>query len=171
MKRPVLLLVGAGTLVLAACGRGDISANVVPQPTSVLSVPTDAPDTADTSGEVVNTAADGGAASALTGNAENGEALFNTMLETSSGSWMCASCHSTADARLVGPGLGGLNTRADTRVEGEDAVTYVHQSIVDPNAFLAPGDPAYPENLMPQNYGEVLTEDQINDLIAYVLSL
>jgi mono/diheme cytochrome c family protein len=40
-------------------------------------------------------------------------------------------------------------------------------SIVPPDENGVP----YPENLMPQNYGEVLTEDQLNDLVAYVLSL
>ncbi len=160
MKRAALLLTACALmLVMAACGRGDISANVPPQPTSVLSVPTAAP--AD--------AANADATDAVA--AERGQAIFNTMLETSSGSWMCASCHSTAAVRLVGPGLGGVSTVAGERVAGEDALTYLHNSIVQPNDFIVPANPEYPANLMPANYGEVLTEDQISDLIAYLLSL
>ena len=48
------------------------------------------------------------------------------------------------------------------------AVEYLHTSIVEPNNFVVEG---YPENLMPQVYAEALSEDQINNLVAYLLTL
>lgn len=34
-----------------------------------------------------------------------------------------------------------------------------------------PAEPAYPENIMPTNYGELFSEEEIQDIIAYILSL
>lgn len=50
----------------------------------------------------------------------------------------------------------------------DQIVTYLHTSIVDPSAYVVPGSP---DNLMPKVYGEILTEDDINNLIAYLLTL
>jgi cytochrome c2 len=49
-----------------------------------------------------------------------------------------------------------------------DPVAYIRESILDPSAFLVPG---FPDNLMPKTYGELFTPDEINDLIAYLLTL
>ncbi|GEM_PF-3298815 len=50
----------------------------------------------------------------------------------------------------------------------EDIVTYIHTSIISPSEFVVPG---FPDLLMPQIYEQVLSEQQINDLIAYLLVL
>jgi cytochrome c oxidase subunit 2 len=43
---------------------------------------------------------------------------------------------------------------------------YLHQSIMEPSAFVVEG---YPD-VMPHTYGETLTDQQISDLIAYLLT-
>ena len=90
---------------------------------------------------------------------------------------MCSACHSVSEdeLRLVGPGLWDIGNRsAEERLsetDDETVVEYIYASIVNPQAYIVPGDPAYPENLMPPNYEEVLTEDELNGVIAYLLSL
>jgi cytochrome c2 len=109
------------------------------------------------------------------GDIANGEALFAESYTTNTGIWMCSNCHSVDEAqtRLVGPGLYGLYERTERlEASGErNLVAYIHKSISNPQAYVVPDDLAYPENLMPQNYTELLTEQEINDLAAYVLSL
>ncbi len=64
----------------------------------------------------------------------------------------------------------GATTLSEEELEAMAAerVEYIYTAIVDPNAFVAEGMPA---NVMPQNFGEVLTEQDINDLVAYIVSL
>lgn len=103
------------------------------------------------------------------GDPARGEELFNAMFSTASGSFMCATCHRTdSDERLIGPGMLTLSERAGQRVEGESAVEYIYNSIVDPSAYVVQD---YPDALMPQNYAEILEDQDIYDLIAYLMSL
>jgi mono/diheme cytochrome c family protein len=70
----------------------------------------------------------------------------------------CGGCHALAEAGTngaVGPNL-------DESLQGKDA-EYVRQAIVEPNAEVAEG---YAPNVMPQNYGEQLSDKQIDDLVA-----
>ncbi|WP_345323774.1 hypothetical protein [Candidatus Villigracilis proximus] len=39
---------------------------------------------------------------------------------------------------------------------------------MEPNAFIVPG---YPSGQMIQNFGQILTEEQINDLIAFLMTM
>lgn len=102
----------------------------------------------------------GGAA----GTASNGEALFKQALVGQNPG--CATCHSLDGTQLVGPTLQGVADRAATRVEGESAEEYLHKSLVEPNAHVVEG---YVEGVM-QSYKD-LSEAQINDLVAYLLTL
>lgn len=106
-------------------------------------------------------------------NAAQGQVLFNEPHETANGVWACSQCHSvTADEmRLIGPGLYNIGVRAETRIAGQTAYDYLHNSIIHPNDFIAPGDPPYPAGLMPQNFVDMLTEQEINDIIAYLMTL
>lgn len=80
----------------------------------------------------------------------------------------CAACHSTSgDAVIVGPSLAGVATRAETRVAGLDARAYIEQSILDPSAYVNPGY----NDLMPKTFGSVYTAEEIDALVAFLLTL
>jgi mono/diheme cytochrome c family protein len=71
----------------------------------------------------------------------------------------CASCHTFAPAgstATVGPNL-------DESLEGDDA-TSIRQSIVEPSAEVVSGF----QPIMPGDYGQKLSEKQLNDLIAFL---
>jgi cytochrome c551/c552 len=79
----------------------------------------------------------------------------------------CMSCHSTDGTKIVGPSWQGLADRAATRVDGLSAVDYLRQSIKEPTAYVVEGyDP-----VMPAVFGESLSDDDIDNVIAYILSL
>ena len=69
--------------------------------------------------------------------------------------------------KIIGPSFYGIADRAGERVPGLTAEEYLHQSIVEPNAFVVPG---YPSGQMIQNFGQILTEEQIQDLIAFLMT-
>lgn len=99
----------------------------------------------------------------------NGERWFNTEFETSSGIWVCSTCHSLVEGEVkVGPSLYGIAERAATRVEGQLAERYIYNSIVHPNEYVVEG---FAQGLMPQNYAEILTETQLLELTAYLMTL
>ena len=105
---------------------------------------------------------------------EMGMTIFNTSHDLPSGQvWMCSQCHSVTpdEMRLIGPGLWNVGVRAETRVAGQDAITYIYTSIVHPNDYIVQGDPAYPENLMPNDFGQIFSEDDLANLAAYLLTL
>ncbi len=82
----------------------------------------------------------------------------------------CYGCHTLADAQAsgsVGPVLDGIGQTAATRVEGLQAQEYLRQSILEPGAFVVPG---YADGLMPSNLGERMTPEEIDTLVAYLLS-
>ena len=80
----------------------------------------------------------------------------------------CADCHTLTDLDHLGPGFEGLAERAETRVPGLSAEEYIRQSIVDPAAFIVEGN--WPEDeFMPTNYGEAYSEQDINDLVAFLM--
>jgi mono/diheme cytochrome c family protein len=86
----------------------------------------------------------------------------------------CAGCHGEpGGAGLVGPNLGGIATRAGTRVPGQSAEEYITTSIVNPNDYVVSECPAGPcaAGLMPQTYGQTLTEQELDGLVQYLLTL
>jgi cytochrome c551/c552 len=96
-----------------------------------------------------------------------GKELFHqTTIESAPG---CMTCHSTRpDKVIVGPSLAGIANRAGVRVTGQTAEDYLHNSILDPNLYVVDG---FSSGLMYQNYKNVLTDEQISDLIAYLSTL
>lgn len=80
----------------------------------------------------------------------------------------CASCHSLIpDAVIVGPSLAGIATRADGRVSGQDARTYLYTSILRPGAYVVDGF----ENLMPENFGKKLAGEEVDALVIFLQTL
>lgn len=81
---------------------------------------------------------------------------------------ICATCHSLEpEVVIVGPSLAGIAGRAIERVPGLSAAEYLRASILDPGAYVVAGF----QNVMAKNLGEVLNSDQINDIIAFLLTL
>jgi cytochrome c553 len=101
---------------------------------------------------------------------DRGRVLFMTM--QADAGFACATCHYTdSTTRLIGPGLVNLRERFETYEVTIDFETYLRESILNPDDFITPGNPLYPSGVMPQNYARILTEAQVNDLVAFLLNL
>jgi len=142
----------------AAANPTALPATPIP-PTATVGVPA----TATTARTAPATAASGGGGGAApAGNPARGQQVFN-------GVGTCSSCHNVAnETTLVGPGLKGIATRAGTRKPGMSASDYLHESIISPNAFVVSG---FQPGIMPQNFKQMLSTQQIDDLVAYLLTL
>jgi mono/diheme cytochrome c family protein len=148
-----LLLV---TVLLAACGGdgGDTNGGA-------------------TNGETTN--GEAGAPSGETaGDPAAGEELYQMATIADTGAPGCTTCHSVepTDDPLqpspVGPSHYGLANRAGDYVEGMSAEEYIRESIVAPDEHIVEG---YQPGVMYQNYEEDLTSEQIDNLVAYLLTL
>jgi cytochrome c oxidase subunit 2 len=82
----------------------------------------------------------------------------------------CGACHSLSAASLagiVGPALDGIGTWGADRVEGQDAQTYIRNSIVEPNAYVEKG---YAPGVMPQDFSTRISQEQLDVLVSYLAS-
>jgi mono/diheme cytochrome c family protein len=81
----------------------------------------------------------------------------------------CGACHAIdgVSTGTVGPGLSDIAEVAATRVEGMTAEEYIRESILMPNAHIVEG---FPENVMPQNFDERLNQEQLSDLVTFLLA-
>jgi mono/diheme cytochrome c family protein len=73
----------------------------------------------------------------------------------------CGSCHifEAADSKgTVGPNL-------DKYLEPDDNKAGIEEMIVDPNAEIAEG---YSANVMPPNFGETLSSEEVKQLVAFL---
>lgn len=71
----------------------------------------------------------------------------------------CGACHQLSAAGSkggVGPSLNGI---------GKDSAAMLKESIVNPNKVVEGG---YPKNVMPANFGQMLSAEQIAALVAYL---
>jgi cytochrome c2 len=78
----------------------------------------------------------------------------------------CMTCHSLDGTTLVGPSLQGISERAATRIDGVAAEDYIRQSIQQPWQFVAPGY----SDAMPKTYGERLSEEDVDHLVAFLMT-
>jgi ferredoxin/cytochrome c2/succinate dehydrogenase hydrophobic anchor subunit len=115
-------------------------------------------------GEVFNIAINDSPVAAV---ADAGRSLyFEGTLGTNAG---CRICHSLDPGlTLVGPSLDGVATRAASRISGLSAEEYLRQSILDPDAYVVAG---FPAGQMLQNFGTLLTAEDIDNLVAFLLTL
>jgi len=80
----------------------------------------------------------------------------------------CATCHALVpDTIIIGPSLAGVATRAETRVEGQTADEYIQLSILRPGDYLVEGF----NNVMITNFSKELTNEDMNALVAFLLTL
>jgi cytochrome c2 len=102
------------------------------------------------------------------GDAAHGEVIFREGLGAAPS---CISCHAFGTrAFRLGPNLVGIAARTAVRLKDEEGAAvrdYLWQSIVDPGAFIVPGY----RGMMYPRYGELLTPQDIADLVAYLLTL
>jgi cytochrome c2 len=99
--------------------------------------------------------------------AKAGEELFKqTIIDTQAG---CATCHSVeAGVVIVGPSMAGIAGRAGSTVSGMSAEEYLRQSILEPDSHLVEG---FPSGTMPQVWSDVHSTDQVDQLVAYLMTL
>jgi nitric oxide reductase subunit C len=105
-----------------------------------------------------------------------GESLFRSSPPA------CFTCHSASPGVvLAGPPVAGMARRAAEVVESgkytgsaTNAEEYIRESILEPHAHITEGPDFYAVNgrsIMPDNYGESLTPEQIDHLVDYLMSL
>jgi len=135
-----------GLLVLATLGLYTLVANMIPQVQS--EVPQELSFEGNVTPEQLVTA---------------GEQLFQ-------GSGGCTACHGlgTRAPNLLTDeaGTGTIGVRCAKRVAGEDCKTYLHQSLIEPAKFVAPGY----QPIMP-DMRRTLSNEQIWALVAYLESI
>ena len=80
----------------------------------------------------------------------------------------CATCHALVpDTIIIGPSLYGIATVAETRVEGQSAEEYLQLSVLRPGDYVVGGF----NNVMVTNLAKELTSEELNALIAFLLTL
>jgi len=87
-----------------------------------------------------------------------GKALFEkSVLEGNAG---CVTCHAREPGKtIVGPSLAGIASKGEA---------FIRESIVNPEAEITEG---FPAGTMPADYGEKLSDEQINQLVKYLMTL
>jgi mono/diheme cytochrome c family protein len=117
---------------------------------------TNQPPTATTTPTETGTGTGTGTGQQPAGDPAAGKEIFTTTAQPP-----CSSCHTLKEAgatQTIGPNL-------DEVLKGKDAA-FIHESIVDPNAEVATG---YQSGIMPGTYGEQLDEQQLADLVAFLV--
>lgn len=115
-------------------------------------------------GEASETASGG-----VVGNPDRGKRLYEQTTIGTASAPGCITCHSLEpDVVIVGPSHAGVGARAGTYVAGMSAEDYLHESIVSPDAHIVDG---FTPGVMYQNFGAELNEQEIADLVAYLLTL
>jgi mono/diheme cytochrome c family protein len=127
-----------------------------------FSVPTTVAEATETKGEAVQAGAPAGFLTEL----KSADPARGRQLVLANA---CIGCHSlNPSQRMAGPTWHALAETAASRVAGQSAAHYLYTSIVQPNAFVVAG---YLPGIMVQNYGQQLSEGDIADIVAYLLTL
>ncbi len=82
----------------------------------------------------------------------------------------CSECHSLDGSEKVGPFRAptwqGISGRAGDQVPGLSAEEYLRESIVDPAAYIVEGY----SDFMPKGFRFLLSEEDIDNLVAFLLT-
>jgi cytochrome c oxidase subunit 2 len=82
----------------------------------------------------------------------------------------CGACHLLADgggAGIVGPALDGISSIAADRIDDMSAEEYIYESLISPGSYVVEG---FAEGVMPSTYTELMSPEQIDALVAYLLT-
>jgi cytochrome c oxidase subunit 2 len=80
----------------------------------------------------------------------------------------CAACHTLTAAGAtgaIGPDLDKLATEA--KAAGQPLEAFIKTSIIDPEAYIAPG---YPKGVMPATFKSSITGPSLDQLVQYLAS-
>ena len=83
----------------------------------------------------------------------------------------CAACHSPDGTPLAGPTWQRIYGKTETLDDGSTVLLddeYLEGSIVDPDAQIVDG---YVTGVMPKDFGDRLSDDEIEAIVAYIKSL
>lgn len=95
------------------------------------------------------------------GDMARGEVLYHAV-----GS--CSACHSIDGSRMVGPPLNGIAGRFPAKNLTISLTDYLRNTILSPDENIRP---LTMPGIMPRTYAQSLTAIEIEDLIAYLLTL
>ena len=162
MKLYLITVLGIVLLFLVACG----SAEPEPVPTDTPAPPTNTPLPTNTSPPPTETPVP----EITSGDPERGRLIFENggASENYKDNAVCFRCHDLDDSgeRVHnGPSLKGISERAGERVPGLSAAQYIHQSIMDPRAYIVED-----YSFMPLAIRRLLSEDEVADLVAFLLT-
>jgi mono/diheme cytochrome c family protein len=94
------------------------------------------------------------------GDAARGEEIFKV-------GQPCHTCHIDQPLGPPFPGEPPLAVRAATRRPGYPADVYIYESITHTSAYVVTG---FQDGIMPANFAEILTEQDLADLVAYLMT-
>lgn len=80
----------------------------------------------------------------------------------------CATCHALVpETIIIGPSLANIATIAETRVTGQSAEEYLQLSVLRPGDYVVEGF----NNIMITNLSKELTSEEMNALVAFLMTL
>lgn len=96
----------------------------------------------------------------------------------------CGACHSIPGVPnaqgVIAPDLANINMMTEDLIKSgkytgpaKNPTDYIHESIISPEAFIAPDCPTgpCPAGVMPSTMKDILSEDEINAIVQYLSSL
>lgn len=99
------------------------------------------------------------------GDPARGEMLFNGQVN---GQYPCYACHGLYEGQIsTCPNIVGVAARAAERIPGYSAEQYLRESIVSPDAYVVAD---FPSGIMPQDFAEKMTAQDLADLIAFLMT-
>lgn len=110
------------------------------------------------------------------GDPEAGERLYTSLTIGRADAPGCITCHSLVPGEIkVGPSHDGVARRAAEVIRQSDyagsattAEEYLRESILEPNAYVVSG---FVPGVMYQAYSSTLTDGELADLVAFLLTL
>jgi cytochrome c2 len=114
--------------------------------------------------------------SAPRGNPGQGKELYTASTIGKSGAPGCITCHSLEDGEVkVGPSHSGIVSRAkeiinsdDYNGRAENPDEFLKESLLSPDAYIEGG---FPAGVMYQKYQDDLSEQDVENLVAFLMTL
>jgi mono/diheme cytochrome c family protein len=80
----------------------------------------------------------------------------------------CGGCHTIdgISSGTVGPNLNQIGEEAANRIDGMSSQDYLRESIVNPSAHIVEGF----DDMMPKTFADSLGDQELEDLIAFLLA-